>query len=404
VPRRLSVPARLSVVLSAILFLAAIWIVLPPVLPWMLYPAVAMPELSAYVLGIAVVVATAVARHLRVSRAARLALVLSSASAALAIVPLAQAAYAAPRLEQVMRDAFGASMMDDPGRPGSAGMRTRPIVVADLFRGIDAGEERVTRGIEFASPGGVPLHLDVHAPVAPGSYPAIVQIYGGSWQRGEPGDNATFSRYFAARGFVVFAIDYRHAPRWRWPAQIEDVRTALAWIRSHGPEYGADVSRVALVGRSAGAHLALLAAYMPGNPHVSGVVSYYGPTDLAAGYRSPPRPDPIDVRTLIATLLGGTPDTVPDLYRDASPITYAPHPQPPTLLLYGGRDHIVSPQFGASLHDRLRATGTPVALLALPWAEHAFDAVAFGPGAQLALFHTERFLAWALRPIERPGR
>ena len=62
----------------------------------------------------------------------------------------------------------------------------------------------------------------------------------------------------------MFAIDYRHAPRWRWTAQIEDVRNALAWIRSHGREHGADVTRMAIVGRSAGAHLALLAAYTPG--------------------------------------------------------------------------------------------------------------------------------------------
>ncbi|MEO8078508.1 MAG: alpha/beta hydrolase [Acidobacteriota bacterium] len=404
-PPRLSAhPARLSVLLSAILFLAAIWIVLPPAAPWMLYPAVGIPELSVYVLALAVLIETAVARHLRVSRAARLALVLSSASVALAIVPLAQAGFAVPRLEQAMRDAFGAAVMDDARRPGAAETRTRPIVAADLFRGIDGGEERVTRGIEFASPEGVPLHLDVHTPVAPGTYPAIVQIYGGSWQRGQPGDNSGFSRYFAARGYIVFAIDYRHAPRWRWPAQIDDVRTALAWIRGHGAEYGADVSRIALVGRSAGAHLALLAAYMPGGPPVSGVVSYYGPTDLAAGYREPPSPDPIDIRRVLEAFLGGTPDRAPEVYGDASPVTYATHPQPPTLLVYGGRDHIVLPRFGASLRDRLRATGTPAALLLLPWAEHAFDAVPFGPGAQLALYHTERFLGWALQSADRRSR
>jgi acetyl esterase/lipase len=64
-----------------------------------------------------------------------------------------------------------------------------------------------------------------------------------------------------ARGFVVFAIDYRHAPQWPWPAQIEDVRAALGWVREHGGEYGADVSRLALLGRSAGAQLAMVAAY-----------------------------------------------------------------------------------------------------------------------------------------------
>jgi acetyl esterase/lipase len=85
-------------------------------------------------------------------------------------------------------------------------------------------------------------------------------------------------------------------------------------------------------------------------------------------------------------------------YRDASPITYATHPQPPTLLVYGARDHVVLPKFGAQLHERLRATGTTSVLLELPWAEHAFDAVPFGLAAQIALYHTERFLAWATQP------
>ena len=162
--------------------------------------------------------------------------------------------------------------------------------------------------------------LDIYRPATAGRYPSVVQVYGGAWQRGAPGDDAAFATYLAAHGFVVFAIDYRHAPRWQWPAQIEDVRTALGWIRAHGGEYDADVSRLALLGRSAGAHLAMLAAYEPGAPAVAAVVSYYGPVDLADGYRNPPRPDPLDVRSVEEALLGGTPDQVPDRYREASPI------------------------------------------------------------------------------------
>jgi acetyl esterase/lipase len=195
----------------------------------------------------------------------------------------------------------------------------------------------------------------------------------------------------------VFAIDYRHAPQWRWPAQLDDVRTALRWVREHGADHGADVSRIALVGRSSGAHLALLAAYWPDTIPVKAVVSLYGPTDLVRGYREPPRPDPMDVRALLTAFIGGTPDELPAVYRDASPLTYATRPLPPTLLVYGGRDHVVSPGFGASLHERLRSTGTASVLLTLPWAEHAFDAVPFGLGSQLALYYQERFLAWALK-------
>jgi acetyl esterase/lipase len=197
----------------------------------------------------------------------------------------------------------------------------------------------------------------------------------------------------------VFAIDYRHAPQWHWPAQIQDVRAALGWIREHGGEYDADPSRLALVGRSAGAHHAMVAAYdlgaVPVIP-IRAIVSYYGPVDLADGYRNPPRPDPLDVRSIEATFLAGTPDQVPDRYREASPITYVSRRLPPSLLIYGGRDHVVVPRFGAMLDDRLRAAGATSVLLTIPWAEHAFDAIPNGPSGQLSLYYADQFLAWAL--------
>ena len=267
----------------------------------------------------------------------------------------------------------------------------------------------------------MPLTLDVYRPVAAGRYPVVVQIYGGAWQRGAPGDTATFATYLAAHGFVVFAIDYRHAPEWQWPAQIEDVRAALAWIREHGGDYDADASRLALLGRSAGAQLAMAAAYEPDAPPISAVVSYYGPVDLADGYRNPPRPDPIDVRSIEEAFLGGTPESQPGRYREASPVTYvgsrtarvraasstggsaassargsAASGLPPSLLIYGSRDHVVLPRFGAMLDDRLRAAGAASVFLEIPWAEHAFDLIPNGPSGQLSLYYTEQFLAWAL--------
>ncbi len=189
-------------------------------------------------------------------------------------------------------------------------------------------------------------------------YPVVVQIYGGAWQRGTPSDNDIVARELAARGFIVFAIGYRHAPRWRWPAQLDDVRMALRWIRQNGSRYGADSSRIAMFGRSAGAHLAMLAAYERGAPPVRAVVNYYGPVDLIEGYRQPPRPDPLDVRQVEIALFGGSPDRFAEAYRAASPIAYATRTLPPTLSIYGARDHIVEPRFGRMLDAPLRAAGT----------------------------------------------
>ncbi|MBC7972224.1 MAG: alpha/beta hydrolase, partial [Verrucomicrobia bacterium] len=230
-----------------------------------------------------------------------------------------------------------------------------------------------------------------------GLYPTIVVIYGGAWQHGSPNDDAPFSRYMAARGYTVVAIDYRHAPQYRFPAQLEDVKTALAYIQQHAVDLEVDLDRVALMGRSAGAHLAMLAAYQPSSIPIRAVVNYYGPVDLTKGYYDLPHPDPINSRAVLKALLGGTPEQFPELYKQASPYNYVQQALPPSLLIYGGRDHLVQSKFGRSLYDRLQAAGNRAVWIEIPWAEHAFDKVFNGVSNQLALYYTERFLAWALR-------
>ena len=138
------------------------------------------------------------------------------------------------------------------------------------------------------------------------------------------------------------------------------------WIAAHRREYDADPERLALIGRSSGAQLAMVSAYAPGAPPVQAVVSYYGPVDLVEGYRHPPTPDPLHVRGIEEAFLGGGPDDVPERYREAFAVTYATRPLPPTLLVYGARDHVVEARFGALLHERLRATGTTSVLLEIP--------------------------------------
>jgi acetyl esterase/lipase len=280
-----------------------------------------------------------------------------------------------------------------PARP----LRSHPIVVADLFRPIrPVAPVSVSRDIPFASPGGERLSLDVYQPSQRGRYPIVVQIYGGAWKHGAPSDDRDFAEWLASGGYVVIAIDYRHAPAFEWPAQIDDVDSALVWVRDHAVDYDGDTSRVVLIGRSAGAHLAMLAAYRTPPIGIRGVVSYYGPTDLADAYAHPPHPDPLGVRGVERALLGGPPASMPARYADASPIRYARRALPPTLLIFGGRDDIVEARYGESMGRALAASATPAAALEIPWANHAFDAVFNGPSSQLALYYTERFIAWAV--------
>lgn len=382
---------------SIALCLISIWIVLPPPHASLLPLAVGAPELSPWLLLVSVILCAVTFRAASVDVTARVVFNVAVVSAVLCAYPLVRAPFVLAAFDNAMEQGLGKDYESQIPADARAALRAYRISAMDFARGISRGDVLIRRGIEFAKPNGVPLTVDVYRPVSAGPHPILLQLYGGAWQRGSPEDNPTFAAYFASKGYLVIALDYRHAPEWKWPAQIQDVRAALGWVIAHAAEYEGDRSRIAVIGRSAGAQLALVAAYQAGMPLVRAVASYYGPVDLVEGWRRPPRPDPLDVRAILETYLGGTPETVPAAYHDASPVTYARPRVPPTLLVYGARDHIVEARFGGELNDRLQANGATSVLLEIPWAEHAFDALPNGLSGQIALYYTERFFAWALR-------
>lgn len=352
--------AWLILIAAVVLFFLSIWLVVPAPTMFLLTFAVGAPEISPLLLVPALVTAVVAWRGHGPVRLT--ALVLTVIATGLFAIPLVRYPW-----------------------------RTTPLSLTTLLAGVELGQSRLTRGVSFAAPGGVALTMDIYQPRTAGPHPVIVQIYGGAWQRGAPANDGAFAFRLASRGYVVFAIDYRHAPEWRWPAQLDDVQAALAWIREHGPEYGADASKMVLFGRSAGSQLAMVAGLQ--DPGVSAVISYYGPVNLTQGWRQPPRPDPIGSRAVLEAYLGGTPDQMPERYQHASPITHVSAQAPRTLLIYGTRDHIVQPRYGRQLHEALRAAGAESELIEIPWGDHAFDALPGGLSGQVALFHTERFLA-----------
>ncbi|MEW5860100.1 MAG: alpha/beta hydrolase [Cyanobacteriota bacterium] len=380
---------------GAALFLSS-WIVVPAPTMSLLPLGVGAPEVSPWLVMLNAIASLLALVMIRRSPWQFLALAASLLALLLSLLPLLQMPATQQHLAAAMRDGLADYSVNLPSSQQKR-MREQPFVLADVFRGINPGESRYTSGIVFSKPDGVPLSMDLYRPPQVGNYPALIIIYAGAWRSGDPTQNADFSRYMAARGYSVFAIDYRHTPHYRFPAQLDDVRAALAFIHQHAAEYEADPERIALVGRSAGGHLAMLAAYEPDALPVKAVVSYYGPVDLAGGYADPPHPDPIDTRAVLKTFMGGTPATMPDRYRLASPISYVRRSLPPTLFVHGSRDHLVQLKFIRQMHQRLLAEGNISVLLEIPWAEHAFDAVFQGLSNQLALYHTERFLDWALR-------
>ncbi len=375
----------------------AMWIVLPAPSYGFLTYSVGAVEISAWLL-LASIAALALAwvDARAGSKMATVAFSCALAAFALSVSTYVRFPLTSRNFDREMNRALGGDPLRNLPENARSNFRASPLIVSQLFTGVPLGDATVTRGIKVAAPAGVQLTVDVARPVEPGSHPIVVQVYGGAWQRGAPASNAEYAHWLASRGYVVFAIDYRHAPAFHFPAQLEDVRTDLAWIRDHAAEYGGDTSRVAFLGRSAGGHLAMLAAYTESPITPKAVVSLYGGIDLVGGWEHPPFLDPMNIPDVEEKLIGGTPAQFPELYRDGTVLTHITHKQPPTLLIYGSRDNCVESKYGAVLRDRLEAVGSTVAFLEIPWANHAFDEVLSGPSSQLAMYHTERFLAWAL--------
>ncbi len=380
------------------LFLS-IWIVITAP-TFLFYPlSVGAPELSPGLLlgNGAIALLALVIWHYQHKWLALVILSMSVAAFLLSALPLVQLPATTQRFTAEMERSLGVSQAAIKLTKG----RYQPFSWHTFFTGIPLAPVRYDANIQFAAPDGVPLELDLYRPIQTGQHPTVVMIHGGAWQRGSPTDNASVSRYLAGQGYTVVAIAYRFAPQHPFPAQIEDVRSALEFIRQNAVNYEIDLNRMAIMGRSAGAHLAMLAAY-PTNISSNSlsfraVVNYYGPVDLTKGYFDPPNPDPIESKKTLKAFLGGTPDQFPALYQSASPINFVRPNLPPTLLVYGGRDHIVQAKFGRYLSEQLQASGNIATFLEIPWAEHAFDALPSGLSNQVALYYTERFLAGTMK-------
>ena len=369
-------------VVAAGLMLLSVMVLVPPFTMALLPLVVGATEYSPVLVLLALLWCLPVNRVLRAHRRLRFAtLALLIISACIAVRPLTQfTRVAAAASEQLGTEA---------GPPRFS--------LLTAVRGLPASDDVVQRTISYAAPDGQRLTLRLYSLRQSAIRPTVVVIYGGAWRTGGPIQSENVSRALAARGFTVAAIDYRHAPLSQFPAQLDDIHVALVMLRDSSASWGIDATRMALLGRSSGGHLAELAAFSPDNLDIKAVVAIYAPHDLVKGYTDLPSPDPIDVRLVLRGFLNGTPDTQPRRYRAASPSSFVRPGLPPTLLVFGGRDHIVKPSFNRNAAAALRAARVPVVAVEIPWAEHGFDMAPAGLGAQLAFSVIADFLERELK-------
>lgn len=236
------------------------------------------------------------------------------------------------------------------------------------------------------------LSMDFYPSQIVGNRACVIMVHGGAWNKGDNKQLPELNSHLAQMGYNVAVINYRLAPKYQNPAPVEDVSAALAYLKNHAGSLHIDTNRLVLLGRSAGAQIALLAAYTMHDKSIKGVIDYYGPADMVWGYSIPSSPLIMDSRQVMRDYIGGSYQQVPEKFAASSPLEFIDHQSPPTLIIHGDNDVLVSPEHSRRMNEKLEHNGVKHFLLRLPWATHGFDFNLNGPGGQLATYTVERFL------------
>lgn len=237
------------------------------------------------------------------------------------------------------------------------------------------------KNIEYKNIDGRSLQIDLYKPKnSVKDLPLLVFIHGGGWSGGQRSDYLVYLVAFAKKGYMTATVSYRLLKDGPYPACVEDIKDAFTWFYSNGQTYGYDPDRIAVIGGSAGGHLALLAAYGWEKPNmesdslfetsthrIKAVVDIYGPVDLTTEYaRNHP---------LVKNFLAKSFDDHPEIYSEASPIQYADTNDPPTMILQGSSDNLVPASQPVRLKEKLDSLGIPSELYMLPLWPHTMDIV-----------------------------
>ncbi len=236
------------------------------------------------------------------------------------------------------------------------------------------------------------LEIDFYRSPITGKLPCIIVIHGGSWAEGDSKQLPDLNYYLSQKGYHVAAINYRLAPQYKSPAPVEDTRDAIQYLTAHAEELNIDTTNFVLLGRSAGAQIALVAAYTFHNAKIKGVISFYGPADMVWGARFKSNKLVLNTEQVFKDYLGGLIDELPQKYHEACALDFAERNSPPTLLIHGPNDPLVSYYHSVHLDKKLLEKEVPHYFLNLPWATHGCDYNICGPSGQITTFSIERFI------------
>jgi acetyl esterase len=264
--------------------------------------------------------------------------------------------------------------------------------------------------VEYSRPGGYSLKLDAHVPDGDGPFPAVVIVHGGAWVTGDRKRSVEpLFEPLSDAGFAWFSISYRLAnvadPK-STPTiaaslallggAIDDVRSAVAYVRANAADYNVDPHRVAVLGESAGAQLAAMAALKPGrNAPVQAVVAFYCPSDLVTLVQTMPL-IPDSVRNAVK----GTPfeQILLTYLRELSPIHWVSDGAPPFLLIHGTADQVVPFQQSVDLCEAMQKAGSTCELYSVKGVGHGLR---WWDSAQ-ATAYKNRMISWLTQELKPP--
>jgi acetyl esterase/lipase len=238
------------------------------------------------------------------------------------------------------------------------------------------------RDLPYVTNGHFRQKLDLYLPEAEPPTPLIVWIHGGAFRLGDKGGNVPIE--YLHEGYAVASINYRLSQHAIFPAQIEDCKAAVRWLRGHAAQYGLDPTRFAAWGPSAGGHLAAMLGvtghvqvfevgeHLDQSSRVQSVVDYFGPTDFLQmdAHRVPggqvhDAPDSPE-----SELVGGPIQEHPEAVAQANPVTHARSDAPPFLIVHGDTDPLVPHHQSELLVAALQAAQVPVTFYTVVGAGH----------------------------------
>ena len=282
---------------------------------------------------------------------------------------------------------LAAAAFTTPTQPSATDQRPQGPAGAMTVEELRRHPVRFMLDIPYAGNDNPRQRLDLYLPEQPATdrLPVIVFLHGGGWMQGDKADGARRLLPFVAAGrYAGVSAGYRLSGEATWPAQIHDAKAAVRWVRANAAEHGLDPEHIAVWGRSAGAHLALmlgatgdvrdLEGDVGGHPgqssRVSAVVNFFGVTDMQALIGETSDIDRTSPEAPEALLIGGALRENPAKARAASPLTYVTPGDPPVLTLHGTGDRTVPYDQAARLHEALTRARVPSYLITVNKAGH----------------------------------